>query len=333
MTPKRPTIADVAREAGVSRMTVSRVLNNRPDVSAATAARIWEIIEQLGYRPSSLARGLSSRRTNTLGLVVPDISNPFFSDVAGGAEEIAYAQGFNLFLCNTNEEVEREAAVLQSLEEQQVAGLILCSPRLDEDQLTPFLSRFQSVAVVNRQLSDQTMITVEVDNFESGQTAVKHLLAAGHLRIGMLAGPANSRSSQQRIMGYKVAMATAERLFQPDWIRPCQPTAAAAEEKARQLLTEHPQITALFCYNDLVAVGAVKAAAQLGRKIPHDLAIVGYDDIALAELLSPALTTVRVPRRQLGSTAMRLLLDDINGRPPEKTTIVLQTELIVRGST
>ena len=154
--PNRITMADVAREAGVSLMTVSRVINNKSQVSAATRQRVLSIVEQLGYRPSGIARGLATRRTGTLGLVVPDVANPFFADVARGVEHQAYAEGYNVFLCNTAEDPEREVAVLQLLEEKRVDGVMLCSSRLEDEDLRALLGRHPAVVLVNRQLEGQT---------------------------------------------------------------------------------------------------------------------------------------------------------------------------------
>ena len=331
--PNRVTMADVAREAGVSLMTVSRVVNEKGEVSPSTRQRVLEIVERLGYRPSAIARGLATRRTGSLGLVMPDVANPFFSDVARGAEHVAYADGYNIFLCNTDEDPQRELSVLQSLEEKQVDGVVLCSSRLDDSELEAVLVHHPAVVLVNRRLErDRVVGSVLSDDEAGGRMATQHLLQSGHRAVGFLAGPLASRSGRQRAKGYRAALATADLPHNPDWTRHCSPVVQGGRETALYLLTAYPELTALFCYNDLVAVGALQACADLGRQVPDDLAVVGFDDILLAALVTPSLTTCRVRRYELGAQAMRLLLDQIGGRPGECAEIVLQPELIVRAS-
>lgn len=313
-------------------MTVSRVINDKGDVSSTTRQRVAEVIERLGYRPSSIARGLATKRTGMLGLVVPDVSNPFFSSVALGAEEIAYAQGYNVFLCNTQESPRRESAILRSLEEKRVDGLVLCSSRLDDDELQEVVGRHQTVVLVNRILVGERVRSVLVDDRLGGQMATRHLLKTGHRAIGLLAGPENSRSGRLRASGYRAALAETALPYYPAWVQHCAPTVEGGREGALGVLEDFPELTALFCCNDLVAVGALQACGKLGRAVPGDVAIVGYDGIPLAELITPALTTCRVPRYELGSEAVRLLLDQIEGCEDECPEIVLQPELVVRDS-
>jgi len=330
--PDRVTMSDVAREAGVSLMTVSRVVNDKGEISPATRQRVLAVIERLGYRPSGIARGLATRHTSTLGLVIPDVSNPFFSEVARGAEHVAYAEGYNVFLCNTEEDPERELAVLESLEEKRVDGVLLCSSRLDDGALRQAVAHHPAVVLVNRRLANEAAGRVLVDDETGGRAAVQHLLQAGHRAVGFLAGPPTSHSGQERAKGYRAALAAAGLPYNPAWVRPCPPTVAGGLETTRHLLTACPELTALFCYNDLVAVGALQACAELGRAVPTDLAIVGFDDIPLAALVTPPLTTCHVPRYELGRQAMRLLLDRINGCTEECQEIVLRPELVVRAS-
>jgi len=331
--PNRVTMADVAREAGVSLMTVSRVVNEKGEVSPATRQRVLEIVERLSYRPSAIARGLATQRTGSLGLVMPDVANPFFSDVAHGVEHVAYAEGYNVFLCNTDEDPERELTVLQSLEEKQVDGVVLCSSRLDDGELETALAHHPAAVLVNCRLEgDGVVASVLIDDEVGGRMATQHLLHSGHKAVGFLAGPPASRSGQQRAKGYRAALTAAALPHNPDWTPHCFPVVQSGRETARHLLTAYPELTAFFCYNDLVAVGALQACADLGRQVPDDIAIVGFDDIPLAALVIPPLTTCRVRRYELGAQAMRLLLDQIGGSPGECEEVVLQPELIVRAS-
>jgi LacI family transcriptional regulator len=328
----RITMADVAREAGVSSMTVSRVINDKGDVSPDTRQRVLEVIERLGYRPSGIARGLATQRTGTLGLVIPDIANPFFAGVARGVEEGAYAKNYNVFLCNTEEDPQRELAVLKSLEEKRVDGLVLCSSRLDDGELRSVVARYTAVVLVNRRLAGTGVHSVLIDDETGGRLATQHLLDGGHRAVGFLAGPAVSHSGRERAVGYRAALALAGVPANPGWLRNCFPTVQGGQEATRELLAEHPELTALFCYNDLVAVGALQACAELGHLVPGSVAVVGYDDIPLAALVTPPLTTCHVSRLELGAQAVRLLLNQIEGCPDDCGEIVLRPELVVRAS-
>ena len=325
-------MSDVAREAGVSLMTISRVINDKGEVSPATRLRVLGVIDRLGYRPSGIARGLATRRTGTLGLVVPDIANPFFSDVARGAEDRAYAEGYNVFLCNTGESLQRERSALQSLEEKRVDGLVLCSSRLDEAELRAALDPYPAVVLVNRRLEGCDAGAVLTDDAAGARIATQLLLEAGHRAIGFLAGPPASYSGRQRSRGYRAALDAAAVVYNPAWARHCSSEVEGGREMTHELLANGEGPTALICYNDLVAIGALQACSELGRKVPDDLAIVGSDDISLAALVTPSLTTCRVPRRELGAQAMRLLLDRIQGSREACEAIVLQPELVVRAS-
>ncbi|MBN1313772.1 MAG: LacI family DNA-binding transcriptional regulator [Anaerolineae bacterium] len=329
---RRVTMADVAREANVSLMTVSRVVNRKEGISEPTAQRVREVIERLGYRPSGIARSLATRRTGTLGLVVPDNANSFFSVLARGAEHVAYQEGYSIFLCNTEEETDRELAVLQSLEDKEVDGIILCSSRLGKDELRGAVAHLPFTVLVNRRLDDEGIGSVMIDDEHSGQTATQHLLKAGHRAIGLLAGPLNSYSGQRRARGYHTVMQAAN--LEPDlgWIVNCPPKVEGGMQAAHKLLATHPEVTALVCYNDLVAVGALKACAQMGLSVPGDVAVVGHDDIELAELVTPALTTCRVARYEIGSQAVQLLLEHISGCQTGCEEMVFRPELIVRAS-
>lgn len=328
----RATMADVAREAGVSLMTVSRVVNEKGDVSPATRQRIVAIIERLGYRPSGIARGLATQRTGTLGLVLPDVANTFFANVARGAEQEAYARGYNIFLCNTNEDPRREIDLLRSLEEKRVDGVVLCSSRLQDAELRSLLAYHRAVVLINRQIESGGVCSVLIDDAYGGRLATQHLLQSGHRAVGFLAGPELSQSGRQRREGYRAAFAEAGLQVDRDWVCHCAPTAEGGLDAGRELLTAHPDLSALFCYNDLVAVGVLRAAVELDRRVPQDLALVGYDDIPLANLVSPTLTTCRVPRNDLGKWAVKFLLVQIEGGDNRCDRVELKPELVVRES-
>lgn len=329
---RRITISDVARLAGVSHQTVSRVINNKAEVSPETRKRVIEVIRQTGYRPSGLARGLATSRTSTIGLVVPDISNPYFSDIARGIEMIAYERGYNIFLCNTNEDPSRELNVLYSLEQRSVDGVILCGMREETPKLLSALEQFSAVVLVNRLLDDRAYPAVMIDNVGGAREAVGHLLKSGRTSIGFLMGPAFSYSARQRRKGYLMAMKEAGIRVDDGWMSYCEPTVEGGECAAQRLLQTHPEVDSLFCHNDLVAVGAMQACKALGRKVPDDVAIVGFDDIYLAALVTPSLTTCQAPRLEIGNLAFRLLLKQIDGEELEEPVIITTPQLIIRES-
>lgn len=333
MSQRRVTISDVAELAGVSYQTVSRVINNNPHVSTQTRERVQQIIRETGYTPSHTARSLVTSRTATIGLVVPDISNPFFSAVAWGADQVASQTGYSILLCNTGEEAAREQDVLRLLHERDVDGVIVCGSRQEDESLQDALASFRAAVLVNRRLEEDAIPAVLVDDFLGGTLIVQHLLEAGHRAIGFVAGPAASFSGRQRLRGYQTALAEAGLASETGWIRNCLPTTAGGQETASVLLAEYPNLTALYCYNDLVALGALQACASSGRQVPVDVAVTGFDDIMLAGVVSPALTTCRVPCVDIGSEAVAMLVDCIDDKLDGCTELVIQPELVIREST
>ncbi len=327
----RITIADVAREAGVSRQTVSRVLNNKGEIKDATLLRVREVIERLDYRPSSIARGLATRRTLTIGLIVPDIANPFFADISRGADDVAHEAGFSLLLCNTVEDPGREADLLRKLEQRSVDGVILCSSRLPAEELAGLVKRHPAAVLINRCLPGNN--TVCVDDAWGAGLLVHHLLQSGRRVIGCLTGPAVSYSSQERTRGYAEALASAGEHPAPALTIRCQQLdLEGGHAAARTLLATRPETDAIVCHNDLVAVGALQACAELGRRVPDDVAVAGADDVLLASLVTPALTTLRSNRHTLGETAVRLLLNQLNDASSGYETVIIRPELVVRAS-
>jgi LacI family transcriptional regulator len=329
---RRVTIKDVAREAGVSAQTVSRAINDKDEISPETRDRVLRIARRLGYRPNGIARSLATQRTRNVGLVVPDVSNPFFAAVARGIQDASHQAGYNVFLCNTDEKVERETSAIHSLEAQRVDGILLCSSRLSEEDLIQLADRYRPLVSVNRQIDHPETGCVLVDDAQGAADAVRYLLRLGHRDIGLLVGPWASHSGKRRADGYRQAMREQGLVPRGNWRLHCSPQVEGGQEAALQLLCRAPELTALLAYNDLVAVGALRACAELGMGVPDDVAIVGCDDIPLAALVSPALTTIRIPKYTLGRQAMALLLkmmeEDV--RPPEP--IVIAPRLVLRES-
>jgi LacI family transcriptional regulator len=333
MSRRRVTIDDVADLAGVSYQTVSRVINDRPEVSDSTRERVQKVIDETGYRPSHIARSLATAHTATIGLVVPDISNPFFSVLARGAEQVASERGYSILLSSTNEDVSREIDVLHMLDERYVDGVIVCGFRQRSELLREALSRFDAVVLVNRRIKGKHFPAVLIDDELGGYLVTRHLLEIGHTAVGLLTGPSNSYSGARRLDGYRKALAEAGIEPDPGWVRHCKPTLVNGEVAARAFLEQQPELTALFCHNDLVALGALRGCLAAGLDVPSDVAIAGFDDIMLAEVASPSLTTCRVPREDVGRCAALMLLDTIDDEAVDGHEVVIDPELIVRSST
>ncbi|MCR9121727.1 MAG: LacI family transcriptional regulator [Phyllobacteriaceae bacterium] len=324
------TLDDVATLAGVSRMTVSRVLNNRGGASQETQRRIREAASQLNYRPNAMARSLKSRRSQTVGVMVPDISNPFFPEIFRGAESIAQAHGYTLILSNVVESADREVEVLEKLLAQQVDGIIWCSARMPGDALAESLRTARQVVLVNRTTDPELARSVTVDYGLGARLAVEHLTQIGVRRVGIVAGPDWSYGARERLSGVTDALAdcgvAAGRILH------CDPTIDGGRMAAASMLADDRSIDGLICYNDLTAIGATQACRNLRIGVPDDLALLGFDDIDMAQLVTPTITSLGVERYEIGRAAMTLLLKLIEGRPAEDK-IVLHPKLAVRGST
>jgi LacI family transcriptional regulator len=309
----RPTIADVARLAGVSKSTVSRVLNeNMHYMRPQTREKVSRAINDLGYNPSSVARSLISKRTHTVGLLVSDVSNPFYSDVIHGVEDVAIARGYDVFLCNTNYDVERGKAYARSLITKQVDGVLIMTSNVSDDWMLDLLRCEVPIVILDwdtRSLPDSSMRSILID-FETGiQTAVDHLLALGHTRLAHVSGPLQYPTSRQRRDAFLKTLAA--RGIDPK-------TVAIIEGNLRidgggkaleQILRLPVRPSAVFTANDLMALGMIWSAAEYDLKIPDDLSVVGFDDISLAREIHPPLTTVSLPRYEIGQMAMNMLLE------------------------
>ncbi len=331
------TIVDVAQDAGVSPETVSRVLNGKGPVRAETAARVREAIERLGYRRNAVARSLVQQRTHVLGVLVPDIANPFFPEVVRGIEQEAQQHGYHIVLCNTAETPEIEARSLVLLAERRVDAVILCSARMDSATLLQLGREFPAVVLVNRSLQASFLRSVCVDDELGMALVLHHLLATGRRRIAFIGGPTQSYSSQARERSFIHVLVAIGVPREEIIVRHSFPTAEGGKHVASELFREHPDIDAVIGFNDLVAIGILQACRATGRRVPDDVAVVGFDDIPLAELVTPALTTVHVPKQDLGRQAAELALALLDGRSHSggeelPTDIVLPPRLVIRES-
>ncbi|MFN7949723.1 MAG: LacI family DNA-binding transcriptional regulator [Blastocatellia bacterium] len=327
----RVKLKDLASELGLSESTVSRALNDLTIISPETRSLVQEAATKSGYIRNNVARGLALRQSHLIGMMVSDIANPFFSEVARGVHDVAQEHSYVVALCNTERRVEREDALSQALLANQVAGLIFVGGTMGETHLERLQKQGIPFVIAGRRIRGLHVPTIAVDNVAVGYMATQHLIGLGHKKIMYLSGSANSATSRDRQRGYEDAMQSKGYALQ----------LAGGNFKiedgfvlAEQLVQEKRRPTAVFAANDRMAVGLVLGLINLGLKVPDDLAIVGCDDIPLASMVRPKLTTIRVPMYEIGARAMRTLLGVINAPQEIKAdTVLLGCELVVRGST
>jgi len=330
---KKPaSIKDIARLARVSHSTVSRALSNSPLVHPKTAQKIRRIARQAAYRPSAAARSLVTRRSFTIGVVVTNIADPFVAGVVDGIEQTAEAHAFSVFLANSGAEPDREMRVVRSFEERRVDGIIVAASRVGARYADLLAHMRVPIVLLNNQHASRFAHSVMISNVEASREATRHLLDLGHRRIAYIGDREGYQSETERFTGYKQALESAGLRLQRQLVAQGDGRPGAAKLAMANLLAlPHPP-TAVFCYNDMSALGAIREIRDRGLRVPADISIVGFDDLYISRYLDPPLTTVRQPMRQMGSIAMRTLLD-ILAEVNSEHDIKVPGELIVRGST
>ncbi|MDP9892652.1 LacI family transcriptional regulator [Variovorax boronicumulans] len=328
------TIKDVALRAGVSVTTVSHVVNDTRHVSAKGRERVELAIRELGYVPNAMARSLKSNTTSTLGMLIPNSSNPYFAEIVRIVEDRCFGAGYTLVLCNTDDEPRRQSVYLQVLAERRIDGLIVVSTGDDDSLVTQLQGLRIPTVLVDREIADPSCDLVETAHMQGGLLAVRHLLSLGHKRIACLGGPEGLTPSEQRIEGWRMALAEAGTTPNADALlwRGAFTSQSGYEAMHAILRTEHPP-SAVFVCNDLMAIGALRAAHESGVHVPDELSIVGFDDIELSAYTSPPLTTVAQPKERIGALAVDMLLERVSGKRRDARKVVLQPELRVRAST
>jgi LacI family transcriptional regulator len=321
---------DVALKAGVSIRTVSRVVNNLGEISEETRQHVQHVIDEIKYRPNHLARGLISGRTLSVGIIVPQISDPFFPEFIQGAEARGQEAGYSVLLCNTNEDPARELSHIETLQSKQVDGIILCGTRLSTPQLSA-LAEHQKMVMVTGQTPDYAA-AVRIPGEEGISKVVHYLMDLGHTRIGHIGF--TKQVTGERLEGYFAALEERGLPGNPSrTVITDQVSIENGKAAALKLLDQAPDTTAITCYNDMLAIGAIQACEERGLRVPGDISVTGFDDIPLASLIRPRLTTIRVDRFAAGNRAMDLLLNFITtGSPPVKRT-TLDFSLVPREST
>jgi LacI family transcriptional regulator, galactose operon repressor len=335
--PDRPaTLRDVASAAGVHPATASRALNpeTRILVSEDTARRVAEAAAMLGYRPNPVARSLRTRRSHTVGVLIPDLNNPLFPPVVRGLEDKLAAAGYVALLGNTDADYDRERTLFEQMRARHVDGFVLATATLHDRLLAEAAAGGLPVVLMNRLAPDYGFPSVSVDNEQGARMAVTHLSQLGHTRIAHIAGPQEISTGISRLRGFRDGMAT--RGLEVDENLVAYATRYTVEEGTRccrELLARQPGFTAVATANDMLAVGCYAALDEMSRQCPGDISVVGFNDMPFIDRLRPPLTTVRFPHYQLGTEAARLLIERINGGEGPAKILYLAPELVVRGST
>ena len=332
--PERATLRDVARIAGVHPGTVSRALNPATEalVRDETVQRVRQVAQELGYRPNPLARGLKTNRSYTIGVIVPDIQNPLFPPIIRGLDDRLGQAGYTPLIANTDNDPVRERVDFEAMRTRAVDGFITATARLDHELLDEIAAGGVPLVLVNRRVEDGSLPSATADDRAGLRLAVEHLIELGHTRIAHLGGPQDVSTGHQRSEGFREAMEssgldaslvrTGRAFTEPEGARLCHELLAAGEP-----------VTAIVAGNDLMALGCYDVFAERGIRCPDQLSVVGFNDMPFADRFAPPLTTVRIPHYEIGVAAAQLLLDLLAGKEDGPAEVVLQPDLIVRGST
>ncbi|WP_240417442.1 catabolite control protein A [Paenibacillus periandrae] len=330
------TIYDVAREAGVSMATVSRVVNNNPNVKPQTRKKVFEAIERLGYRPNAVARGLASKKTTTVGVVIPDISNTIFSELARGIEDIANMYHYNIILCNADKKKDKEIRVINTLLEKQVDGLLFMGGAVTDEHLQAFKTSSVPIVLCATKDDNNAFASVDIDHEQAAFDAVNLLIQNGHRNIAMISGtlqdPANGFA---RYQGYKRALEAADIPLREDYVRIGNYRYESGLEVAKHFLELSERPTAIFAATDEMAIGAMHTLLDSGLRVPEDVSVISVDNIRMASMVRPQLTTVAMPMYDIGAVSMRLLTKLMNKETKDASElmqVILPHELIHRNS-
>ncbi len=326
----RVTMHEIARQCGVSPATVSRAFRDDPRIKAETKERIRAVARELNYAPLQNRKRKSSRLSRIIALLVTDISNPFFPEIVHGVEDMAFDAGYRVSLWNTREDVEREAQYIETLKASDVDGIILGASRLSEEQVREITRAGIPCVVINRIIPD--IPSVFADYEEGAYQATRYLLHLGHERIALVNGPANAQPSIWRENGFRKALQEFGKDVEKNLVSFNPPLVEGGYVATLKVLSMERPPTAILAYNDLVALGSLRALRERGLSVPGDISIVGYDDIFLSAYLDPPLTTVSQPKYTMGKLAVDMLLRLIGGEKIANKRISLRPELVVRAS-
>ncbi|HHB1595253.1 TPA: substrate-binding domain-containing protein [Vibrio campbellii] len=328
------TMKDIAKLAGVSTSTVSHVINKTRFVSEEISERVNNAAKELNYyAPSALARSLKVNRTKTIGMLVTTSTNPFFGEVVKGVERSCYQKGYSLILCNTEGDNERMRESINTLLQKRVDGLILMCSSLEGERIDVF-ERYPDIPVVVMDWGPMlfTSDKIQDNSLRGGYLAAKYLIDCGHKEVGCITGPLIKHQAQMRYEGYKRAMLEAELEFNANWIVESDFECEGGYQAFKKMVERGPLPSSIFVSNDMMAMGAINAANELGIKIPEQLSIIGYDDIHIAKFMSPSLTTIHQPKYRLGQAAVETLLRKLDEKSDEAQVVQLEPTLVERNS-
>ncbi len=338
MAQRAVSIQDIAGRAGVSHATVSRALRNSPLISADVSEKIQRLARDMGYTPNAIAQSLKGQRTKAIGLVVTSIADPFVGRVVRGIEEVAHRANMSVFLSVSYNDPRREMAVIDTFHRRRVDGIISAAAQIGGRYTEQLARAIVPTVLINQQAEATTELlhSVNVDDYQGARCAVEHLITLGHRKIGYVGAGNRPRSNRRRLVGYRDALRDAGIEPEAAWVRISPPEHRFHTEDVADGVVLLPElletgITGVFCYNDMIAVGALMACRDRRIAVPERLSVAGFDDIEISQYITPPLTTVHQPKLRLGTVAMEMLLDLLEGRPVEDH--VLPTELIPRSST
>ncbi|SFA94999.1 transcriptional regulator, LacI family [Cohnella sp. OV330] len=330
---KPTTIYDVAREAGVSIASVSNAINGKGKIGKKKREEILKVMERLNYQPSVIASALTGKKTYTLGLLIPDVANPFFAEIARAVEDIAHSAGYSVITCSTDNQDERVLAYIRLLEQKSVDGILIGTGG-GADILAQLAEKPLPTVTIAREVQGLPVSGVATDDFRGATLAAAHLLALGHRRMAVLAEDLKVSSSQERVRGFRFSLFEAGIRLEDRDILPCASSIEDGKRATLELLRREDRPTAVFCSNELLAVGALQAAREAGISVPAELSVVGYDNTLLSTATNPLLTTIAQPIEQMVKLAFELLIgsgQESAGLVPQR--IVMQPELVEREST
>lgn len=329
------TIKDVAKVAGVSISTVSRVLNNSGYFSNRTKEKVTKAVDELKFQQDMVATAMIKKQTSTLGLIIPDIKNIFYGELTGVIEKKANQYGFNVILCNTDNNLNKEAEYLNLLLRKGVDGIIFSTPEINDRNIREVMKSRPDFpfVIIGSKVADVRLDEVLVDNYEGGYQAANHLLQLGHQKIGFIGGQQDSYSTMERYKGYEKALNDYGVLPDKDHFKLGEYKIHSGYTKGKEMLSMTNRPTAIFAANDAIAVGVYKAARELTISIPEELSVIGFDDSQFAEIVHPPLTTIRTPITEMGEKTVELVIQIVRKGKNFKETITFQPSLIEREST
>lgn len=329
-------IRDFAKLAGVSKTTVSMALNDDQRIPQKTKEKVLKAAKKFNYQPSMVARSLKSKKTKAIGLMLPSITNPFFPQILKGVEDIALKNEYSVVFCNFDEKIEKESLYFQMFENRWVDGIIFSGVTGDTQEIN-YIKEIQEkgipIVFIDRGLEGRFNDVIMIDNDEATYKGTRYLLDLGHRRIGFINGPAGIRIFDKRLQGYKKALQENGIELDKSLIVEDEQSSKTAESAVKQFLTQKRPPTAIFTTSDLVAIAVLRTVQKSSLKVPQDISVMGFDDIPLASLVNPSLTTIAQPIQEMGREALKLLVDGIERKDSPKRKIVLDTKLVVREST